>query len=107
VVLNAPSVFRFTAATCPERHLAGARRLGAEAGGATPGEAGHVLAEQLVRMMRETGLPNGLAGVGYGEADVDALTRGTLAQARLLANAPCAVDAPRLAELFHGALAYW
>jgi hydroxyacid-oxoacid transhydrogenase len=107
VVLNAPSVFRFTASTCPERHLAGARQLGADVGGATPGEAGHVLAEQLVRMMKETGLPNGLAGVGYGEADLDALTRGTLAQARLLGNAPCPVDGPRITELFRGALAYW
>jgi alcohol dehydrogenase class IV len=107
VALNAPAVFRFTAATCPERHLLGARQLGAEAAGATPSEAGHVLAEQLVRMMKETGLPNGLAGVGYGEADVEALTAGTLVQARLLGNAPCPVDGPRLAALFRDALSYW
>jgi hydroxyacid-oxoacid transhydrogenase len=45
--------------------------------------------------------------VGYGEADIDALTRGTLVQARLLGNAPCPVDGARLADLFRGALAYW
>ena len=38
--------------------------------------------------MRDIGIPNGLAEVGYGDADVDDLVGGALQQQRLLATAP-------------------
>ena len=38
--------------------------------------------------MRDIGIPNGLAEVGYGEADVDDLVAGAIQQQRLLATAP-------------------
>ena len=38
--------------------------------------------------MRDIGIPNGLAAVGYGEADVDDLVEGAMKQQRLLATAP-------------------
>ena len=44
VVLNNPSVWRYTAPCCPERHLHGAQCLGAETRGAAHGDAGEVLA---------------------------------------------------------------
>src|SRR4030095_1578244 len=52
VVLNNPSVWRFTAPCCPERHLHGARCLGAKADGANAGDAGGVLAAPVVGAMR-------------------------------------------------------
>ena len=38
--------------------------------------------------MRDIGIPNGLAEVGYGDGDVDDLVAGSLKQQRLLATAP-------------------
>jgi alcohol dehydrogenase class IV len=107
VVVNAPSVFRFTAEASPERHLQGARLLGADTQGADATDAGEVLAQQLIRIMRAVGMPNGLSGVGYTDADVTALTDGAHPQQRLLQNAPRDMTKPVLAELFRNALRYW
>jgi hydroxyacid-oxoacid transhydrogenase len=107
VILNAPSSFRFTAEVSPERHLEGARLLGADTAGAGPTDAGEVLSGELVRIMRAVGMPNGLAGVGYTDDDVAALTEGAYPQQRLLQNAPRDMDKPVLAELFRQAMRYW
>jgi alcohol dehydrogenase class IV len=58
-------------------------------------------------MMKATGMPNGISGVGYGRSDVAALTEGTIAQRRLLDNAPLPVDRELLAELFASSLTCW
>ncbi len=107
VVVNAPSVFRFTAEACPDRHLEGAACLGADVRGATPGDAGEVVAAALTTFMQRTRIPNGLSGVGYADADVPALTKGAIVQQRLLGNAPRQVGEAELASLFRGALRYW
>jgi len=107
VIVNAPSVFRFTAEACPERHLDGASWLGAYARGAAPKDAGEVLAKHLIALMRATGIPNGISGVGYGEKDVAALSEGAFAQQRLLTNAPREVGRDDLERLFSSAMRYW
>jgi alcohol dehydrogenase class IV len=107
VIVNAPSAFRFTAAASPERHLEGARLLGADTQGAGAEDAGEVLAKQIIRIMRAVGMPNGLSGVGYTEADVAALTEGAHPQQRLLQNAPREMSKPVLAGLFQQAMRYW
>ena len=107
VIVNAPSVFRFTSEACPERHLDGAAWLGADVRGAAPGDAGEALGKHLVGLMRSTGIPNGISGVGYGEADIEALSEGALAQQRLLTNAPREVGRDDLRRLFRGAMRYW
>ena len=107
VIVNAPSVFRFTAEACPGRHLQGAEWLGANARGASEKDAGEVLAKRLIELMRATGIPNGISGVGYGERDVEALSEGAFAQQRLLINAPREVGRDDLGRLFQGAMRYW
>ncbi len=107
VILNAPSVFRFTASTNPQRHIEAAHHLGADVSDVTDDEAGTALAEHLVRIMRAVGMPNGLSAVGYGDADCAALADGTWPQQRLLQNAPIQSDKASLAEMFQGAVSYW
>ena len=107
VVLSAPAVFRRTASTSPQRHLEAAELLGADVRGADPGDAGEVLAGRIVELMRACSMPNGLRGVGYGDEDVEALTRGAHAQQRLLVNAPCEMTPSVLEALFREAMQYW
>ncbi len=107
VIVNAPSVFRFTAEACPQRHLQGAEWLGADVRGAAPTDAAEVLAGHLIKLMRSTGIPNGISGVGYGERDINALSVGAFAQQRLLTNAPRDVGRDDLGRLFRGAMRYW
>ncbi len=107
VIVDAPAVFRFTAPACPQRHLDAAAMLGAEVHGATPEDAGEILAQHLVAMMRITGIPNGLGAIGYHDHDVGALAAGALEQQRLLANAPRAVGREELEALYRAAASYW
>jgi hydroxyacid-oxoacid transhydrogenase len=71
------------------------------------GEAGACLADRVIALMRAAGVPNGVAGVGYGEADLDALTRGSILQKRLVDNAPMPIDEGAMRALFRGAISYW
>jgi alcohol dehydrogenase class IV len=107
VILNAPSVFRFTAPTNPQRHMEAARHLGADVGDVGQDEVGTVLAEHLIGIMRAVGMPNGLSGVGYTEADYATLADGAWPQQRLLQNAPIEIAKSTLAQMFSGAARYW
>jgi hydroxyacid-oxoacid transhydrogenase len=107
VILNAPTVFRWTAQANPERHLQAARLLGAETGGAAAEDAGEILASQIEQIMRRVGMPNGLSEVGFGPDDVDALVAGTLPQHRVTKLSPRPAIAEDLRELFLAAMRYW
>ncbi len=107
VILNAPAVFRFTAMANPERHLYAASLLGADVTGARPEEAGEILAEALIALMRRTGIPNGLAAVGFGPGDVEALVAGTLPQQRVTKLSPRPAGADDLRQLFLDSLQLW
>lgn len=106
VILNAPSVFRLLGATSPARHLEAARWLGAEMRGASSEDGGEILARRLLDLIRDVGMPPGLAGVGYTEQDVPDLVKATLPQQRLLTNAPRPVGPSELEILFRSALSY-
>ena len=106
VVVNAPSVFRATARALPERHVEAAVLLGADARGVGPGDEGELLAKEIVRLMRVTGVPGGVGALGYDAGDLDALTRGAIVQARLVQNAPVAIDEAAMRALFEGAMSY-
>jgi alcohol dehydrogenase class IV len=107
VIVDAPAVFRHTAPADPERHLESAGFLGADIRDATPEDAGEVLAGRIIEMMRDTGMPNGIGALGYGEDDIAGLAGGAWAQQRLLANSPVEVSPDVLAGLYRGAARYW
>jgi alcohol dehydrogenase class IV len=107
VIVNAPALFRHTAAASPERHLRAAGWLGADVRNMGPEHAGEVLSGRIVELMRATGMPNGLGAIGYGEDDVPALTEGAFAQKRLIDMAPLEIGRDMLSDLFRGAMRYW
>ncbi len=107
VIVNAPAVFRFTASACPERHLRAAEVLGVNSSGAQAEDAGAILADRIVLLMRQLGAPNGLRALGYGSQHIPALVEGTLPQHRVTKLSPRAADAEELAGIFADALSYW
>ena len=107
VIVNSPAVFRFTAPTCPQRHLRAAEVLGADCSGAKDEDAGTILADRIVSLMRQLDAPNGLSALGYGSQHIPALVEGTLPQHRVTKLSPRAADAEELAGIFEDALSYW
>ena len=107
VIVNSPAVFRFTAPTCPQRHLRAAEVLGVDCSGAKDEDAGAILADRIVSLMRQLGAPNGLSALGYGSQHIPALVEGTLPQHRVTKLSPRAADAEELAGIFEDALRYW
>ncbi|HEY3062667.1 MAG TPA: hydroxyacid-oxoacid transhydrogenase [Chloroflexota bacterium] len=107
VILNAPSVFRWTAPASPQRHLQAAEWLGADTRGATHADAGNILATTLIELMRKTNMPNGLRAVGFDETQLDDLVTGAVPQHRVTKLSPRPATPDDLRELFRGALSYW
>jgi alcohol dehydrogenase class IV len=107
VVLNNPSVWRYTAPCCPERHLQGAHCLGAELRGAGSQDAGEILAARVIELMRATAMPNGLTALGFDDSHLEALATGAEPQYRVIRNAPKDVGRDDLKALFRAALSYW
>jgi hydroxyacid-oxoacid transhydrogenase len=107
VILNAPAVFRFTAAASPARHLQAAEALGADVTRAKEGDAGKILADRITWFMQRLGVPNGLKAVGYSSADIPSLVAGTLPQHRVTKLSPRPAGPDDLAALFEDAMVAW
>jgi alcohol dehydrogenase class IV len=105
VSLTAPESFRFTFDAAPDRHVRAARLLDPAA--AMPSDPGALLPGVLTALMRDIGIPDGVAAVGFGDADIDELVEGALKQQRLLATAPRPVDADDLAGIFQRSMSLW
>ncbi len=107
VVLEAPSVFRFTAPACPERHLRAAEILGVDVAGRDAKDSGELLADYLIGLMQRLELPSGLEAIGFTSDDAPALARGTLPQHRVTKLSPREADERDLVALFQDAMKLW
>jgi hydroxyacid-oxoacid transhydrogenase len=107
VVLTAPAVFRWTAATNPRRHLDMASAMGANATGVPDRDAGECLAAAIIALMRSLGMPNGLSAIGYNAADIPRLVEGTAPQHRVTKLSPRPVTPEDLAQLFRDSMSLW
>ncbi|MEU6700424.1 hydroxyacid-oxoacid transhydrogenase [Pseudonocardia sp. NPDC046786] len=86
VSLTAPEAFRFSFSSAPQRHLKAAELM--DPGADRRNDEREQLPGVLIDLMRDIGIPNGIGGVGYTEADVPDLVPGTMKQQRLLATCP-------------------
>jgi hydroxyacid-oxoacid transhydrogenase len=107
VILNAPAVFRFTGPARPQAHKYAARLMGVDTTKVADEEAGEVLAQATVEIMKQTGMPNGLTAVGFSVDDVDALAEGTLPQHRVTKLSPRPADKEDLKQLFLDSMVIW
>ena len=104
VSLTAPEAFRFTFEAAPERHLHAARLLDPDRRADGP----DALPAVLTALMRDVGIPNGLAEVGYGDG-----RRGRPGRRRRSSSSGC--SRPRrarptdddLASVFRGSMEHW
>lgn len=112
VAVSAPAVFRFTAASNPDRHLAAAEAFGVDISNVKRESAGEVLAEALTKFLADLGdQPQGLRDLGFGSEHIDALVEGTIPQARVLMLAPglsteLQVEREQLHRLFENAMSH-
>jgi hydroxyacid-oxoacid transhydrogenase len=89
VAVTAPAVFRFTAASNPDRHLAAAEAFGVDISNVKRESAGEVLGEAIAKFLVELGdQPRGLKDLGFKGADIEGLVDGTIPQQRVLMLAP-------------------
>ncbi|MEX1163913.1 MAG: hydroxyacid-oxoacid transhydrogenase [Nitriliruptor sp.] len=105
VALTAPEAFRFTFDAAPERHLRVAELLAPDLDRSD--DPTEQLPAAITALIRDIGLPNGVGGVGFGEADVPDLVEGTMKQQRLLATAPKPVTEDDLAGILTRSLELW
>jgi alcohol dehydrogenase class IV len=107
VISTAPATFHWTFPTSPERHVRAAQLLGANISSLTDAHAREVLPNTLLSLMRDTGIPNGLSALGFGDADVHSIVDGALKQQRLLVGCPRDVHAAELEEIVRASLQHW
>ena len=113
VAVTSPAVFRFTAASNPERHLAAAECFGVDISQVKKESADEVLGEALADFLAKLGdQPRGLKALGFGREHLDTLVEGTIPQARVLMLAPnletqdVEYEREQLRGLFEEALEY-
>ena len=107
VAVNAPAVFRYTASSDTERHLTAANLMGANISQCSAINAGAVLSQSIVDLLRDISMPNGLQALGYVDSDIDNLVNGTLPQHRVTKLAPIPTGKQELRNLFSESMVLW
>ena len=106
VAVSAPSIFRYTAEAAPERHFEAAQYLQSDLRGAASDDSGEALAKRIIELMRKTGVPNGLSGVGFAPEDVPALAASSARQSRAIANSPRETNLVDIENIYSAAMSY-
>jgi hydroxyacid-oxoacid transhydrogenase len=70
-------------------------------------DAGDLIANKIIELMRATKMPNGLSAVGYGSNDIEELVQKTLPQHRVTKLSPKPASADDLKRLFKESMTLW
>jgi hydroxyacid-oxoacid transhydrogenase len=104
VIMTGPAVFEFTSPSSPERHIEGAKLLGADVSRVKNADAGKLLADVIRGYMQDMKIDNGLSALGYTKNDIPGLVKGTLPQHRITKLAPREQSEEDLSLLFEKSL---
>ena len=107
VTMTAPAAFRFMSAAAPERCLRAAQLIGLDTKDVALDDAGELLAQGIAKLLRDTGMPNGLSAVGYTPDDVDKLVEGVLPQHRVTKLSPRPATAGDFRQMFLDSMTNW
>merc|ERR1712137_623330 len=101
VSLCAPAAVRVTNKGCPDRHLHAAKLLKAEnAEQGSLDDAGEILAQEIIRLLKVAKFPNGIGALGYTQADYDQLATACFQQKRVINNAPVEITQDQILEMY-------
>ena len=107
VALGTPASFRFIGGRAGEKTRAAFGLLGGDPASISVDEAGAAVGERIAEIMQQLEMPNGLAALGFTDADVPALAKGCHEQQRLLVNSPVPVELADLEAIFRDAMTIW
>ena len=105
VAMTAPAAFALLYPADPGRHHELAALL--EPGTSVSDLGRDALPNALRRLMRDIGFPNGLAALGYSDADLPRLVEGTMKQQRLLATAPVEITEADVERVLRESMTLW
>ena len=104
VIVTAPAVFRFTYDVDPEKHIKAAELL---KGSNIENPGPESLPYELIKLMREVGIPSGIGELGYEKKDISEIVVGAMKQQRLLSIAPKIVNENDLNQILIQSIENW
>ena len=104
VIVTAPAVFRFTYDSDPSKHLKAAELL---KGTSLDNPGPESLSYELIKIMKEVGIPSGIKELGYTKEDIPEIITRAMKQQRLLSIAPKNVNENDLHNILTQSMENW
>ena len=104
VIVTAPAVFRFTYDSDPSKHLKAAELL---KGTPLDNPGPESLSYELIKIMKEVGIPSGIKELGYTKEDIPEIITRAMKQQRLLSIAPKYVNENDLHNILTQSMENW
>ena len=104
VIVTAPAVFRFTYDSDPSKHLKAAELL---KGAPLDNPGPESLPYELIKIMKEVGIPSGIKELGYTKEDIPEIIKRAMKQQRLLSIAPKNVNENDLQNILTQSMENW
>lgn len=107
VAVNAPAIFRYLGGASPQRHVEAAGYLGATHLDAVDDEAGELVSNRIIELMKATEMPNGINALGFGKESIANLAKSSARQVRAINNAPKVASQQDMESIYQDAMHYW